>query len=328
MATKAQLMQVIQVQSEIARLGLDLSEVMNLVVERVQPLMQADGAVIELVENEDMVYAATSGIAEPFLGLRLKQGESLSGLCVRAGKLLRCNDTETDARVAIDACRQIGLRSMMVMPLVHQGEVVGVLKAMSSQPDRFGKKDEQLLGQLSDVVSSAMYFATRYDRDSLFFKATHDSMTGLANRSLFMDRLRNAVARHERDQSSVAVLALDMNDFKAINDTHGHRVGDAVLKELARRLALASRQSDTIARWGGDEFVIMLAPVDVPDGVDATIERLQADIGQPFEFEGHTLHLNVSMGAASFPDDTHNLDLLLELADLRMYAVKKAYHSG
>lgn len=105
-----------------------------------------------------------------------------------------CQDSETDPRVDRLACQKIGLRSMLVMPLKHRGATVGVLKAMSAQSDKFNSSDVVVLELLSEVVAAAMYFSAKYDKDELFKKATHDDMTGLANRALFMDRLRNTVA--------------------------------------------------------------------------------------------------------------------------------------
>mgnify|MGYP002148271289 CR=1 FL=1 len=182
MPSREQLLHIIGIQSEIAKLGLDLGGVMQYVAEETLSLVEADGAAIELAEDGEMVYRAASGIAKPQLGLRLKIGGSLSGLSVMTGKVLACSDAETDPRVDRVACRRIGLRSMLVMPLKHLGVTVGVLKAMSAQANKFKVRDQRLLEMMSEVVAAAMYFSVKYDSDTLFLKATHDSMTGLANR--------------------------------------------------------------------------------------------------------------------------------------------------
>ncbi|HEY6898801.1 MAG TPA: sensor domain-containing diguanylate cyclase [Rhodocyclaceae bacterium] len=324
MPTATQLMDVINIQTEIAKQGLDLGGVMSLVVERTLPLVGADGAAIELAEGDEMVYRATAGIAAPHLGLRLKRENSLSGLCVRAGETLCCGDSDSDPRVDREACRRIGLRSMIVMPLKHRGTTVGVLKAMAAQPEKFSAADVTLLGLLSELVAAAMFFATKYDSDDLFHRATHDGLTGLANRSLFMDRLRNAVSQNGRSHGAAAVLILDMDGLKQINDGRGHRIGDAVIKEFAERIKAATRLSDTAARLGGDEFGVILTPVDLPVGIEAAVARLQASIAPPFEFEGASYQLRASIGGASFPDDGSDLEHLLEVADQRMYTIKQA----
>jgi diguanylate cyclase len=327
MPSSKQLLDVIAIQTEIIKLGLDLGEVLAIAVDRTLGLIDADGAVIELAEGEDMVYRAVAGIAKPHFGLRLKQVGSLSGACVHAGEILRCDDSENDPRVNREACRQVGLRSMIVMPLRHGDQTIGVLKAMSSAPAKFAPSDEVLLGLLSESIAAAMYFATQLGNDDLFHKATHDPLTGLANRSLFMDRLRNVVSRKQRSDAPAGVLMLDMDGLKRVNDNYGHRAGDAILCEFANRINTSSRQSDTVARLGGDEFAILLQPIDdVSQGIHAAIRRLEQRIAPPFEYEGRPFSLQASIGAASFPADCDNVDGLLELADRRMYAVKNQHH--
>lgn len=327
MPSQAQLLQVIEIQSEIVKAGLDLGEVMALVVERTLSLIGADGAVIELAQEGEMVYAATSGIAGPHLGLRLRQADSLSGMCVESGSILRSDDTECDDRVDQAACRKIGLRSMIVMPLKFDNKVVGVLKAMGVQPQAFRAADEALLGLLSGVVAAAMHFATQLDSNKLFQKATHDGLTNLANRSLFMDRLRHVVARNGRDRRPAGVLMIDMDGLKELNDTFGHRVGDAAIREVAKRLKTAARESDTVARLGGDEFAVLLTPVEQAAGIDAAVQRLYSQVTGPFSYENRAFDLSVSIGAACLPEDSDDIEQLLDVADRRMYSVKRARRS-
>ncbi|MCE1241346.1 MAG: sensor domain-containing diguanylate cyclase [Azonexaceae bacterium] len=327
MPSQKQLLDVISIQTDIVKLGLDLGEVMSQVVERTLALIGADGVAIELAEGDDMVYRAVSGIANPHLGLRLKRASSLSGRCVAVGESIRCDDAEEDARVDRNACRQVGLRSMIVIPLRYRDHTVGVLKAMSAEPAKFGQGDERLLGLLSELIGAAMHFATRLGRDDLFHRATHDALTGLANRSLFIDRLRNIMARLTREQARAGVLMIDMDGLKQINDGLGHRTGDAVLCEFARRLARSARGTDTVARFGGDEFAILLNPIDaLPHSLEAAVHRLHSEISLPFVFEGQSLPLRASIGSACFPEESDDVDALLELADQRMYAMKSTRH--
>lgn len=323
MPTRKQLIQVINIQTEIAKLGLDLGGVMQYVVEQVLSLIDADGGAIELAEDGEMVYRAAAGIATDQLGLRLKIDASLSGLCVMTGDTLSCADTETDPRVDRIACQQVGLRSMIVMPLKHRGITVGALKAMFAQPNKFTQGDITLLGMLSEVVAAAMYFSVKYDSDNLFIKATHDGMTGLANRALFMDRLRNALARANREKNPSGVLMIDMDGLKQINDSHGHRIGDAVIIEFSNRLRKATRSTDTVARLGGDEFGVVLSPLESSDGIDSALQRIDTEVRLPFVFEGKPYQLNASIGSALIPEDGSEPDKVLEVADLRMYAAKR-----
>lgn len=317
------LLQVIRMQAEIARFGLDLGGVMQYVVDHLSELVPADGAAIELAEGEDMVYRAASGIAASQIGLRLRIDATLSGLAVTRGEMLGSEDTEQDPRVDRDACRAMGLRSMLIVPLKHGQRVVGILKAMSARPGRFDAGDAALLGLLSEVVGASMHFATVYGQDDLFLRATHDGLTGLPNRALFMDRLRRVGAACTRDGPPFAVLMLDLDGLKQVNDTLGHAAGDALLVEFAQRLRRTARGSDTPARLGGDEFALILTPVRSPTVIDDVVRRLRDALQAPFDIDGTQVPLRASIGGATVPMEADSLDTLLVLADQRMYAQKR-----
>ncbi len=324
MPTRRQLMQVIHIQSELAKLGLDLGGVMQYIVEETLTLLNAEGAAIELAEQGQMVYRAAAGIARPQLGLRLKIDQSLSGLCVMNGESLLCTDSEQDERVDAEACQRVGLRSMIVIPLKHRGITVGALKAISVEPNKFTHVDMSLLEMLTDVVAAAMYFSVKYSDDDLFHRATHDDMTGLANRALFMDRLRNAVAQTARDRTPAGVLMIDLDGLKHVNDTFGHRVGDAVILEFAKRLKTVTRDSDTAARLGGDEFGVVLPVLDCEGGILRVTQRIDDVLALPFMFEDREYTLAASVGTATIPHDGIEPEMLLDMADRRMYRVKRA----
>ena len=323
MPSREKLLEVIAIQTEVARQGLDLGGVMNLVAHRTLGLVRAEGAAMELAEGPDMVYRAAAGIASDSLGLRLKRQSSLSGLCVAQGRPLCSDDAQQDPRADRIACARLGLRSMVVVPLHHQGETVGVLKAMSVRKGHFGESHLSLLALLSDLVAASMYFATRCAPSELFHKATHDGLTDLPNRALFLDRLHATLAQAGRDHQPFAVVVLDLNGLKGVNDRHGHRTGDAMLVEFARRLAQCVRQSDTAARIGGDEFAVLLRPLAGEGGLQAMLQRLSDAVGGAFEFEGRSMTLSASLGAASYPADGRELATLMELADQRMYVHKR-----
>jgi diguanylate cyclase (GGDEF)-like protein len=318
----AVLLEIINLQTDIARQGLDLGGVMQLVCQRAGSLCGASAAVVELAEGGDMVYRAAAGVAEGALGLRLKRQGSLSGLCVEQDAILRCDDSETDPRVDRAACRRVGLRSMLVVPLRHDGQSVGVLKVGAAHANAFEPKQAQILGLLSELIGAAIYHAVQYESSDLYYRATHDPLTSLANRALFYDRLRQQLAQASRACSNVAVLNIDMDGLKAINDNLGHRAGDAAICQVAQRIARELRQEDLAARLGGDEFGIILCGVRDRDGVGGKCDSISNAIGAPFEFEGQALRLGASIGYAICPEDGQDMERLIELADQAMYRAK------
>jgi len=328
MPSRDLLFKIIDVHSQLAELGLDLPGVMSLVAERTLDLVDAEGAAVELAEGHELVYRAVAGVASDSAGLRVPIEGSLSGLCLRAGQPLVCMDTELDDRVDLASCRRVGARSMAVIPLRFRQGVVGVLKAMSPQPGHFGHTQLKALELLSKVVGSAMHWASHYGQDDLFRRATHDDLTGLANRALFRDRLSLALSQTSRRTPAVAVLAIDMDGLKQINDELGHAAGDAALVEFARRLRAAARETDTVARLGGDEFVVLLSPSGPGSTLQAALQRYERAIDGPLEHQGHRLWLGGSVGSALWPQDGQDADALLAQADRRMYQVKRQRKSA
>jgi len=317
------LMEIIRLQTEIAKLGLDLTSVVNEVVERIPTLTNAEGAIVEYSEGDEMVYRGASGIGRPLLGTRVKRDASLSGLCVREGQILRCDDVLADPRVDCEPCEHAGIRSMVVAPLKHHGSAVGVLKLVSTSTYAFTARDVRVLELMSELIAAAMYYAARNETNALYQQATHDSLTGLANRSLFFDRLRHRISAGRRQVDPLGILVIDMDGLKRVNDSCGHRAGDAALREMALRISRIPRRSDLVARLGGDEFGVILCDISERNDLLTIVERLSIETDQPFRFEGRTLDLTASIGAARFPDDGRDVDALLEAADRSMYQVKR-----
>lgn len=318
------LMEIIAVQTEIVRQGQDLGRVMELTAERLVRLTGAAGAIVELAEGGDMVYQAAAGMAAGQLGLRLRSRGSLSGLCVESGRILACRDSESDTRVDREACRRVGLRSMVVAPLFHGDTAVGVLKIASPEAGFFSAGHEEILRLVSELVASSLFFAAQSAADELYRRATHDSLTGLANRALFYDRLRQGLALARRQGAGLGVMNLDMDGLKFINDTYGHRAGDAAIRELAERVSRVSRKSDTVARLGGDEFGVILPELGDADSARLHRRRVGEAVRGPFRFEDHTLDMDASIGVALFPADATEMDDLLDKADQSMYELKRS----
>jgi diguanylate cyclase (GGDEF)-like protein/hemerythrin-like metal-binding protein len=152
--------------------------------------------------------------------------------------------------------------------------------------------------------------------------AFHDSLTDLPNRSLFFDRLRQSVAAAKRSRERTAVLLADLDGFKAVNDVYGHAAGDALLQVVARRLAGCSRQADTVARIGGDEFAAILPGVGGPEQAAAVAERMISALREPFSVVPGDCRVSVSIGIVLYPDHGTDIDRLIALADAAMYESK------
>ena len=152
--------------------------------------------------------------------------------------------------------------------------------------------------------------------------AQHDPLTDLPNRLLFQDRLQHAMARSARSGSPLAVIVIDLNNFKDVNDEEGHRVGDHVLKAVAKRLQTGLRETDTVARIGGDEFAIVLPDLTSVGAAVRVAEKMQSRIETPLKLEDGLFDLRASFGMAIFPNDALDADNLLQFADLAMYEAK------
>lgn len=317
------MLEIIRAQSEITKAGPDLGSIMNAVCEQAQLLVDADGATVELAEDDEMVYRAVSGSLSSYLGLRLKKGTSLSGMCVGSCNIMYCKDSTCDERVNKAACLQVGAVSLLVVPLKHEEECVGVLKVTSSRPDFFTETDMCVLSLIADMLGSSIYNASRNDTEELFKKATTDFMTGLSNRAAFYDELRRKVTLSRRSALSFGVLILDMDGLKYINDNFGHLAGDAAINEFAFRIRSASRENDTVARLGGDEFGIIGGDIKNNSDGNMLTDRLYAEIERPFSFEDNPLPFSGSIGYAIFPHDSEDMQALIDIADKAMYKVKK-----
>ncbi len=166
--------------------------------------------------------------------------------------------------------------------------------------------------------------ATKAQEEQSWHSANHDELTGLPNRRLLQDRLEQTLARAARESMRMAIMVIDLDGFKKINDECGHQFGDEVLRQVARRLALHVRQLDTVARLGGDEFVIVLHQVASVSDIELLAARIIERIGEPIEFAGRSARAHASIGIALYPDHSEGLAGLMHAADLAMYAAKAA----
>lgn len=178
------------------------------------------------------------------------------------------------------------------------------------------------IGVFADITS------IKEAQDKLEYTAHHDALTGLPNRVLFRDRLEQALAMSRRNGGGVAVLFVDLDRFKVINDTLGHEAGDLLLQEVARRLISCMREEDTVARMGGDEFVVIQKGVVQPEDAALLATRMLAEINRPFSLAGHEIMTSLSIGISLYPQDGEDVSALLKNADAAMYRAKEKGRNG
>ena len=211
-----------------------------------------------------------------------------------------------------------GLTAAMAAPVHERGKAIGSLGVGSRQPGReYGSRDQQVLLSFAEHASLALNHARAIEE--AVHEALHDSLTGLPNRSLFTDRLRHSVARAQRTDTPVAVLFCDLDGFKTVNDSLGHRTGDRLLVSVAERLADTLQPTDTIARVGGDEFAVLLEELREPGDAARTAQRLLDSLKPPFELREREFFISASIGIAT---GTEEAETLLRDADLAMYRAK------
>jgi diguanylate cyclase (GGDEF)-like protein len=161
--------------------------------------------------------------------------------------------------------------------------------------------------------------------DKIRFRANYDALTQLANRSLFDEQLEHLLKQAKREQNKLALLYLDLDGFKAVNDSFGHFIGDCVLKQVAEILRGSLRESDAICRMGGDEFVICLSGIHDDMAVTAVATKIISAISEPMQIDGHSVQIGTSVGISFYPDAAETPEALISCADKEMY---KAKHAG
>jgi diguanylate cyclase (GGDEF)-like protein len=265
--------------------------------------------------------ASTVGADDALLRQRRRQpvGEGFGGRAMRDRTLVVADAVTGTASLAGAVDIPIDRpTAAMAAPVHERSRVVGSLVVASTEAERtYDARDQQVLLSLAEHASLALNHARALEE--VVHEALHDSLTGLPNRSLFLDRMRHALARAERADTPVAVLFCDLDGFKTVNDSLGHRTGDRLLVLVAERLAERLRPSDTIARLGGDEFAVLLEELREPGDAARAAQRMLHALEAPFELRDREFYISASIGIAAGPGDA---ETLLRDADLAMYRAK------
>ena len=263
------------------------------------------------------------------------EGRGLSGAAFRTLQPCIFNDYLADARGAAfhDRARREGNKAGAALPLLSHGHAAGVLVFMSSERDAFTPELVELLVRLASNVSFALDNFDRADEkaradERIKYLATHDGLTDLPNRATFNQLLHLSIESARRLDRSFAVLFIDIDRFKVINDSLGHDAGDALLVETGNRLRRCLRVGDVVARLGGDEFVVILEHASEPKQIEAAARKILSVVGQPLQLCGLECRATASIGIAVFPNDGDDELTLTKNADMAMYRAKEEGKNG
>jgi len=219
---------------------------------------------------------------------------------------------------AIPACLRLGVWHGETTMLTDDGREIPVSQVLMASRVNHDERDVTVISSIAWDIREQKQRELKFQHD-----ATHDALTGLPNRTLLLDRLTQAIHWAGRHRLCVAVLFLDLNDFKDINDTCGHEVGNLLLHDLGQRLQQTVRAEDTIARYGGDEFVLVVPELRVPEDVMRVKEQVRRALDESFLVGNTRIRLRASVGIATYPNDGEDAQTLLKAADSMMYENKR-----
>lgn len=327
-AERDRLLEIVSALGAVSSSPATTPELMRETVQQVMRLTRSQGSVLELVDGAQLEYRAVAGTVSNYLGLRLDAATSLSGRCVAQKRIMYSHDTDSDPLVDAAACRKISARSMLVVPLFRGTQAIGVLKAVASTPGAFDRIDEYALSLFAQFIGGVIARQAEADRSAelageMERRALRDELTSLPNRAAWLEELERGISRAERAHEPLAVMYLDLNGFKAVNDQHGHAAGDRVLQAFAGQLRGCVRSSDFVARLSGDEFAVMLEGFqDVEREVAEVAGRIIAAAGAGTPWEATKLHCLPSVGAAVQHGPAYSAEILTRTADDGMYRAK------
>jgi diguanylate cyclase (GGDEF)-like protein/PAS domain S-box-containing protein len=247
-------------------------------------------------------------------------GDGIVRRAFRLGKPVWINDVATDETLRRKSLVvKAGLHGALAFPIRDGTDVLGILEFFHTE---VLQPDATLLEIADSIGSQIGQFIVRRRAEAEKYMAMHDALTGLPSRLLFMERLEHALIQAQRHGHRLAVMFIDLDRFKLINDNLGHEAGDMMLKEVARRLKLRLRQGDTVARLGGDEFVMLLEEITTPQDTLLVAQKLVGELAAPFFLAEQQVTVTASIGVSTFPEGSNDSATLLRQADAAMYDAK------
>ena len=313
--------------------SLNLKDVLDVIMGKVASLLKPKLWSLLLVDSEsDELYfeIVVSPVADQLKQVRLKMGEGIAGWVALHGESLLIADAQNDDRFARQIDRQMDFttRSLICVPLMVRGQVLGVIELVNSLEDEgYGEPELHIISIIADYAAIAIDNARNYQRACEL--VITDDLTGLYNARHFNTLLDREVAAAKRFGQSLSMVFLDLDRFKQVNDTYGHLVGSRVLSEMGGVIKRNIRMVDYAARFGGDEYVLLL-PSTPKSGAMTLVANLRKVMREQIfrADDGREFQVTASFGVATYPDDAaSNLDLV-RLADEAMYAVKGGGRDG
>jgi len=310
--------------SEAAQTAEDLLKLFQRIHQIVGTLLPADNFSVALYDDEtdqlSFPYHVDEHLQtpEPF---NLIPGTLYAEIIHTGQPLLLTPETMVDRLKVLRLSFGRNPFSWLGVPLKSHKGTIGLLM-VKSYPGGvcYSEQDQELLQFVSTQIATAIERQQMQVR--LQYMAQYDQLTALPNRVFLYDRLKFALSAAQREQGQLSLLYLDLDKFKQVNDALGHRIGDLLLKEVATRLKQCIRESDTVARIGGDEFVVLLRGISSAESVARVSEKIRDAFGHPFILDGHSLNIAPSIGIAHYPEHGNDEHQLLEHADKAMYFVK------
>lgn len=319
--------------NRILRLSLadvPLEEILGRIIDEILSVkwlsLKSTGGIWLVEEPGTLVLKAQRGFSQPQQNQcrTIPLGECICGRAALSG--------EIEFTSHVDEKHERGYEGIIphghyCVPIKYSGEVIGVITLYLREGHKRDQREEEFLLSIADITAGIIRRrqtekALTENEERICYIAYHDYLTGLPNRMLLIDRLNQVIALSRRHELYAAVLFLDLNRFKYINDTLGHPAGDGMLREVAERLRGSLRVTDTIARLGGDEFTIVLQDVQKIENVIHVVEKVFSALSEPFSINGYEFFVTASVGISVFPDDGEDSETLLKNADIAMYRAK------
>jgi len=311
---------------------LEPRKVIGLIMEKIQQLIPSEAWSMLMVDEErhELTFELALGEkGKDLSSLRVKIGEGVAGWVAQTGQPTIVNDVARDPRFSgkFDSKTQFQTRSILCAPLISRGRTIGVVEIINRQGGRFTQADLDILLTLVEPCAIAIENAMLFQRAEQL--TITDDLTKLFNSRYLNLYIGREIKRCKRHGIPLSVIFLDLDGFKRVNDQYGHLAGSSTLTEVGGILALAVRESDILARYGGDEFVVVL-PETPPSGALVIAERIRKSIESHrfLESQGLSARISASFGIASYPDHALTPEGLIQKADQAMYRVKERDKNG